>query len=208
MTTPRLELRGATDDLLAELVPMVRAGLADADPPPFDDPMSLYDDDPDTRVDRWLQAVWRGRGRVEPAYWRLYLVVVVGGAVVGVQDVVGTDFDSYGAVSTFSWLAAPSRRLGLGREMREAALHLAFEGLGAVEATSDAFVDNAASNGVSEALGYERNGTTWATRRGRPALLQRWRLTREQWRPHRRDDVVLSGVQGCRRTFRLAAPGS
>ncbi len=52
VTTPRIELRGATDDLLEELVPLVRAGQADADPPPFDDPMSLYESDPDTRVEK------------------------------------------------------------------------------------------------------------------------------------------------------------
>jgi RimJ/RimL family protein N-acetyltransferase len=44
--------------------------------------------------------------------------------------------------------------------MRAAALHLAFAGLGAREATSEAFADNRASNRVSQTLGYEPNGTT------------------------------------------------
>ena len=43
VATPLIELRGASDDLLQGLVPLVRAGQADADPPPFDDPMSLYE---------------------------------------------------------------------------------------------------------------------------------------------------------------------
>ena len=47
---------------------------------------------------------------------------------------------------------------GLGREMREAILHLAFEGLGAEEALSGAFEDNAASLATSRAVGYEENG--------------------------------------------------
>jgi RimJ/RimL family protein N-acetyltransferase len=205
VTTPRVELRGATDDLLEELVPLVRAGQADADPPPFDDPMSLYDGDPDLRVQKWLRAIWRGRGRVASDFWRLHLVVLVDGHPVGMQDVIGTDFDTYGAATTFSWLAADLRGRGLGREMREAALHLAFDGLGAAEASSDAFVDNAGSNRVSEALGYEPNGTDWATRRGEPALINRWRITRERWLPHRRDDIAFSGAEACRRSFQAAS---
>ena len=205
VTTPRIELRGATDELLAELVPLVRAGRADAEPPPYDDPISLYESDGDTRVDKWLQAIWRSRGRVGPDFWRLHLVVVADGRAVGMQDVIGMDFDTYGSVTTFSWLAADLRGRGLGREMREAVLQVAFDGFGAAEAGSEAFLDNAGSNGVSEALGYERNGTTWCTRRGDPQLLQRWRLTRDRWLPRRRDDIVLRGVDACRETFRRTA---
>ena len=36
--TPRLTLAGASDELLGRLVPLVRAGIADAEPWPFDDP--------------------------------------------------------------------------------------------------------------------------------------------------------------------------
>lgn len=205
VTTPRIELRGATDHLLTALVPLVRAGEADADPPPFDDPMSLYDADPDTRVQKWLRAIWRGRGRVDPDFWRLNLVVLSDGQAIGMQDIIGADFDTFGAVTTFSWLAADSRGRGIGREMREAALHLAFEGFGAAEATSDAFVDNASSNRVSETLGYHRNGTDWATRRGEPGLIQRWRITREQWLPRRRDDIAISGAEACRQAFQATS---
>lgn len=201
VATPRLELRGATDDLVAALIPLVRAGQADADPPPFDDPISFYDSDPDARAEKWLRALWRARARVEPDFWRLGLVVLVEGRAVGMQDVIGNGFETFGTITTFSWLAADSRGRGLGLEMRRAALHLAFDGFGATETTSDAFVDNARSNRVSESLGYERNGTEWATRRGEPAQIQRWRLTREQWLPHRRDDITLSGVEACQRTF-------
>jgi RimJ/RimL family protein N-acetyltransferase len=205
VTTPRIELRAATDDLLKELVPLVRAGQADADPPPFDDPMSLYESDPDTRVHKWLQAIWRGRGRVAPDFWRLNLAALIDGQAVGMQDVIGTDFDTYGTVTTFSWLAADFRGRGFGREMREAALHLSFDGFDALEAGSDAFMDNTGSNRVSEKLGYERNGTTWATRRGQPELLQRWRITREQWLPRRRNDIAVSGAEACRKTFQTTS---
>jgi RimJ/RimL family protein N-acetyltransferase len=197
VTTPRLELRGATDDLLDELAEVVRAGGTRADPAPYDDPMSFYEPDPDLRVARWLRAIWRRRGEVEPGAWRLYFVVVVDGRPVGEQTLLGVDFSTFGTVTTFSWLAADQRGRGLGREMREAVLHLAFEGLGAKEASSDAFVDNHGSNAISRRLGYEPNGVDWATRQGEPAQLNRWRLTREGWEQRRRDDVQLHGVEAC-----------
>ncbi len=81
--------------------------------------------------------------------------------------------------------------------MREAVLHLAFEGLGAREASSDAFVDNGGSNGISRHLGYEPNGFDWATRQGEPALLNRWRLTRGTWEARRRDDIQLVNINAC-----------
>ena len=66
IVTPRLELCAATDDVLEQLAPLVRSGEAMADPPPWDDPSSFYEADPDVRVRKWLQGVWRGRGTVRP----------------------------------------------------------------------------------------------------------------------------------------------
>lgn len=194
--TPRLTLAGATDELLERLVPVVRAGIADVEPLPFDDPISFYADSPE-REWQWLQSIWRGRGRVTPDAWRLYFAVLVDGEAVGMQDLTASNFTRFGTVSTFSWLAPGSRGRGLGTEMRAAILHLAFAGLGAREAGSDAFVDNEASNRVSRGLGYEPNGTDWDTRRGEAARIQQWRLTRETWERTRRDDIHLSGVREC-----------
>lgn len=201
--TPRLTLAGASDELLERLVPLVRAGIADSEPWPFDDPSSFYADSPE-REWQWLRAVWRGRGNVSPDRWRLYFAVLVDGEPAGMQDLTGTDFARFGTVSTFSWLAPGNRGQGLGREMRAAILHLAFAGLGAREAGSDAFVDNAASNRVSRSLGYEPNGTDWDTRRGEPARIQQWRLTREAWERARRDDIELTGVAECLPVLGLA----
>ncbi|HSR86014.1 MAG TPA: hypothetical protein VLM11_17705, partial [Streptosporangiaceae bacterium] len=83
--TPRLTLAGATDELLERLVPVVRAGVADAAPWPFDDPMSLYADSPD-REWRWLRAIWAGRARVDQSFWRLYFVVLLDGEPIGMQE--------------------------------------------------------------------------------------------------------------------------
>lgn len=194
--TPRLSLLGATDELLERLVPTVRKGVATKPPWPFDDPMSLYLDAPEREWD-WLRRIWSGRSRVSADFWRLYFVVVADGEPVGMQDLIGTGFAALGTVTTFSWLGPDARGGGLGKEMRQAVLHLAFDGLGAREAGSDAFVDNRASNRISEALGYLPNGFDWATRRGETAQLNRWRLPREQWLTRRRDDIELVGVGEC-----------
>jgi len=196
--TPRLTLAGATDELLERLVPLVRAGVVvDGRPAPFDDPMSLYDDSP-AREWNWLRRIWAGRSRVGTDFWRLYFVVCADGEPVGMQDLIATGFAALGTVQTFSWLAPGVRGRGLGKEARAAVLHLAFDGFAAREASSDAFVDNQASNRVSEALGYRRNGTDWATRRGEAAEVLRWRLTRDEWAPRRRTDIQLSGVKECK----------
>jgi RimJ/RimL family protein N-acetyltransferase len=197
VTTPALELRGATDELLDELAEVVRAGRTHADPLPYDDPMSFYETDPDLRVAKWLRAIWRRRGNVEPDAWRLYFVVTVDGRPVGEQTLTGVHFSTLGTVTTFSWLSSDLRGRGVGREMREAILHLAFDGLGAKEANSDAFVDNQGSNAISRRLGYQPNGLDWATRRGEPAQLNRWRLTRDTWESRRRDDIQLHNMKAC-----------
>ncbi|WP_438489913.1 GNAT family N-acetyltransferase [Streptomyces sp. S186] len=194
--TPRLSLLGATDELLEQLVPAVRKGVAVGPPWPFDDPMSLYQDNPD-REWAWLRGIWAGRAKVSDSFWRLYFVVVVDGRPVGMQDLIGTNFSRFGTVETFSWLSPETRGLGLGKEMRQAVLHLAFAGLGARQADSAAFVDNHASNRVSRAVGYLPNGMDWDTRRGAAAEVNRWKLTREQWLRTRRDDIELVGVADC-----------
>jgi RimJ/RimL family protein N-acetyltransferase len=198
VSTPMLELHAAADDLLDQLAEVVRAGKTHADPAPYDDPMSFYEPDPDLRVAKWLRAIWRGRGKVEPDWWRLYFVVLVNGHPVGMQDLIGVNFATFGTVTSFSWLATDQRGRGLGHEMRAAILHLAFHGLGAKEAGSDAFVDNHGSNAISRDLGYEPNGSDWATRQGEPALLNRWRLTRANWEQHRRDNIHLHTLEACR----------
>ena len=206
IVTPRLELRGATDDLLQQLVPAVRAGAAGADPPPWDDPNSFYEPDPDRRVEGWLRGIWRGRGTVTAERWRLHFVVLVDGRPVGMQDVTGDGFASFGTVETTSWISSEVRRKGIGAESRAAILHLAFEGLGAIEAHSQAGIDNAGSNRISEALGYEPNGTAWATHRGEPVLGHRWRLRRETWLAGRRNDITMSGVGACRSALGIPDP--
>lgn len=89
--------------------------------------------------------------------------------------------------------------------MRAAVLHLAFAGLGAEYATSEAFTDNAASLGVSRKLGYVFDGTYRQVIRGKPATQQRLRLDRAGWRAHRTTEVQITGLAECLPDFGLTA---
>jgi RimJ/RimL family protein N-acetyltransferase len=115
---------------------------------------------------------------------------MVEGSPIGMQDLIGIDFAALGTVSTFSWLQPSFRRRGwaprCARQYSNLAPSTAWT---LVRASSEAFTDNEASNAVSRALGYEPNGTTWATRRGNPALLTAWKLTRKNWE---RSDATTS----------------
>ncbi len=92
--------------------------------------------------------------------------------------------------------------------MRAAVLELAFTHLGALEAHSSAFHDNATSLGVSRRLGYEPNGSWLAPRRGRPDRMEGLRLTRERWERYRRHQILVTGVEGCLELFGVGALGS
>ncbi len=70
------------------------------------------------RVAKWLRAIWRGRGNVDPDGWRLYFVVMLEGRPVGEQTLTGVHFSTLGTVTTFSWLSVDERGRGLGHELR------------------------------------------------------------------------------------------
>jgi RimJ/RimL family protein N-acetyltransferase len=127
--------------------------------------------------------------------------VFVDGRAVGVQALTADHFAATRTVTTGSWLGRAHQGLGIGKEMRAAILHLAFEGLGAERAESAAFADNAPSFGTSRALGYTERGRGIAARRGRPESIAYFRLERADWAAQRRDDITLTGLEPCRSLF-------
>lgn len=153
-----------------------------------------------------LRWAWRCRAETSPASWRLPMAVLAEGEVVGVQDLSAERFAQLRSVSTGSWLARRAQGRGIGTEMRLAVLHLAFDGLGALEAHSEAFVGNAASQGVSRALGYEPNGVARGLRGGVPDLLVRFRMDAAGFARLRREDVVIEGLGGEARELLGADP--
>ena len=202
--TPRLELRLITDDELPEFIELGR-DIHDDSPFPFVLGWSTLAD-PEFS-EGFAQFHWRTRGTLTPQDWVLPFGVFVDGVGVGLQAVEAKNFRTLRVAETGSWLSRRYQRQGIGVEMRAAALHFIFEGLGAAEATSTARTTNAGSIGVSTALGYEVNGTDLSDFNGEIAEQFRFRLKRAAWEESKRGDIELTGVEGCLRLLGLEAPG-
>jgi RimJ/RimL family protein N-acetyltransferase len=133
--------------------------------------------------------------------------VLHAGEPVGIQGFFGTDVAVTRTVETGSWLGLRYQGRGIGTGMRRLVLHLLFEGLGMQAATTAAFADNPASNGVTRRIGYEPDGTDVVAREGKSAVSNRYRLTREAWESQGdRPEVELHGVGPVRQLLGLDAP--
>ncbi|MER6116272.1 GNAT family protein [Streptomyces sp. NPDC001743] len=197
--TPRLELRLPDLALLGELSAVAAGGVHAPDAMPFTVPWT--DCPPGERGRAVFQHVLGTIAGWQESDWALSLAVLHEGRVVGRQDVTSKSFSVTREVSTGSWLGIAHQGRGIGTEMRAAALHLAFAGLGAGTAVSDAMTDNARSLGVSRRLGYLPDGLTVATLRGERVTLQRLRLERARWEEHRTVAVTTEGLDDCRAMF-------
>lgn len=195
ITTPRIVLRYPNDDDLFALAAVLADGIHDPDRMPFNHPWTRAKS-PDLERNS-LRHWWGLRAELTPEQWYLPMTVFDDGEPVGVQGVGAKDFAMTRTVTTGSWLVQRAQGRGLGKEMRAAVLHLAFEGLGAVEAYTDAFEDNAASLGVTRALGYEANGTVLRIRDGQAARALLYVMTRSRWESRRRDDITIGGLDPC-----------
>ncbi|HYM82574.1 MAG TPA: GNAT family protein, partial [Candidatus Dormibacteraeota bacterium] len=125
---------------------------------------------------------------------------------IGAQTLFARDFPTLRLVRSGSWLGLPFQGRGLGKAMRTGVLGLAFDGLGAQVAESEAFLDNARSAGVSRSLGYEENGTGRLAPEGEARETRRFRLTRDGWRGRQRPAVAIEGLEGCLELFGAQAP--
>jgi RimJ/RimL family protein N-acetyltransferase len=201
LTTPRLELRLATDVELGELADLAALGIHDPAEMPF---LVPWTDLPPLDLGRSvLQWAWRLKATWTPQSWSLPLAVFFDGRIVGMQDLRAAEFAVLREVTTGSWLGRAYQGQGIGTEMRAAALHLAFDGLAAENATSGARDDNAASRRVSAKLGYADDGVERHVVRDQPVAFRRLRLSRAQWLAHRTTPVVVEGLEPCRFLFGL-----
>ncbi|PRY19147.1 GNAT family N-acetyltransferase [Pseudosporangium ferrugineum] len=195
LRTPRLELRLPDLDDLARLGDVAAAGVHDPAVMPF--VVTWTDTTPEERARNTIQWQWTQWGRWSPQDWTLQLVVVADGQVIGTQEVGARNFATSRVVGTGSWLGLPHQGRGYGTEMRAAVLHLAFAGLGAEYATTEAFEDNAASYAVSRKLGYTDNGVEWHTVRGKRVTGRRLVLDRAAWAAARTTEVEITGLEPC-----------
>jgi RimJ/RimL family protein N-acetyltransferase len=195
VVTPRLELRYPDDDLVAAIAERSAEEIHDPSSMPFSTPWTRT---PKADLPRSsMQHLWKQRAELSPGDWSLPLCVTVDGEPSGIQVIGAKHFAITRSVSTGSWLVRRAQGQGLGKEMRAAVLHLAFAGLDAQEAHTEAFADNPRSIGVTTSLGYEPAGSYADAREGAHVRHLRFLLTRDRWQAIRRDDIELSGVGAC-----------
>ena len=199
--TPRLELRVPGLDRLAELAELAAAGVHDPAVQPF---VVEWTDAPPERVAASvLKWQWRSWAGWLPENWSLNFVAIADGRVVGTQGLDAERFATLREVGTGSWLGRAEQGRGLGTEMRAAVLELAFAGLGAEFATSEAFEDNHASYAVSRKLGYADDGIARHVVRDSAVTGRRLRLDREGWEKARTVPVRIDGLAPCLPMFGL-----
>ncbi|MFE5409804.1 GNAT family N-acetyltransferase [Microbacterium sp. NPDC056569] len=187
-----LELRWIDDEVLVHLAELAGRGIHDPDTMPFEHPWSRGTAEEVARSVLTFQ--WGIRNRVSPDAFVLEFAVLRDGVPAGVQGLTANDWSVLRRVNTGSWLGRAHQGRGIGTRMRMLALHLAFEGLGAREATSGAFVDNGPSNAVSRRVGYESDGAFFVAREGVAVLHNRFVMSRERWESLRRDHIAALGA--------------
>jgi RimJ/RimL family protein N-acetyltransferase len=195
LSTPRLELRVPDLADLAQLAETAVAGVHDPGSQPFLVPWT--DGSPEEVARGTLQFHWRMLGQWSPSQWSLNFVTVLDGQVIGTQSIDARNFATLREVGTGSWLGRAQHGNGFGTEMRAAVLELAFAGLDAQSATSEAFADNAASYAVSRKLGYTDDGIARHVVRGQAVTGRRLRLDRPGWAAARSVPVRIEGLAPC-----------
>ncbi len=200
-----IELWLPADEELAALADLAAQGVHRPQEMPFFVPWTRPE--PPESQRSFLQYHWSLRAAWQPAGWSLNLGTFRAGEPVGSQEISGKGFAVRRSVSTGSWLGQRFHRRGIGTAMRAAVLALAFDGLGALDARTGAFEDNASSLGVTRKLGYRENGHEVHDREGQRAVELRFVMTAEDWRSRSRPEVEIEGLEACRELFGLPSTG-
>lgn len=196
VVTPRLVLRYIDDELGVQLATLAAKGIHDPATMPFSEP---WTDVPSPQLERnSLQFYWRNRAEATAQRWNLDLAVLVDDSVVGMCSVHAEDFPHNRSLTTGSWIGLAHQGQGIGKEVRQGALHLIFAGFDADLAITRAWHDNAASLGVARSLPYIETGSTTEDRRDRPDIMVGFAMTPGRWATIRRDDIRLVGIEAVR----------
>ncbi|MFI5044693.1 MAG: GNAT family N-acetyltransferase [Acidimicrobiales bacterium] len=212
--TPRLELRPLAQQEMFDLVEVMRAGIHDPADMPFLNPFTdLPSPERERNAYRYFLSNW---ATWTPLDWKLTFAVYLrpdtgpdvatgapAGTCVANQSIMAKQFPIRRVVDTGSWVGRAHHGHGIGKEMRAAVLHFAFEGLGAQRAQTEAFVDNPASQRVTESLGYTDDGGGVDVQRDHARRVHRYALERDEWARRRRDDITLAGLEGALDMFGL-----
>jgi len=205
VATPELRLRLPRDEELDTLAARAAGRVIGPEQAAWMGPWAQL---PSPAFERnFVQYHWAQRGNWTPAAWSLQLGIFPAGeaAPAGVMGVEATEFAHTRTATTGSWLLPEWRGRGLGKAARAAMLTLLFDGLGARRARSAAHPDNAASHGVSRALGYREDGTETIASGAGDVEHTRLVLPRAAWTP--RGDHAITGLDACRGLFGLDQTG-
>ena len=206
VSTPRLRLRYVDDDLGERLAELAALGIHDPATMPFSEPWT--DASPPELQRNTVRYYWRCRAETGCDAWAVNLAAfdhreqLVGACCLEAQN-----FRQSRTASTGSWIGRSFQRRGLGREMREAGLHLLFAGLGAERVVTQAWHDNVASLAVTRSLPYTLVGSGEELRRDRPDTLLTFSMARDQWQSFRRNDIKLVGTAATRQFLGLTPAG-
>lgn len=198
--TSRLCLRLPDLDELAALAELAGRGVHRPEERPFLTPWTegtLADVAETVLRDHWSDLhSWR----VDD--WRLGLGVFLAEDLpVGIVTLRARDFPVLREVSSSSWLGLEHHGRGIGTEARTGLLALAFDHLGATDATTEVFGDNHASHGVSRKLGYRPDGISRDARGDEALVSDRLRLTSATWAGVDHVPVAVEGLDRARSMF-------
>lgn len=202
--TPRLTLRLPDDDDLLDLAEVGAGGVHPPDEMPFETRWTEVP--PPFQQRNTLGFFWTQRTTLQGDAPHLTLVAVVDGEVVGTQAMMTSSWSGTRTFETGSWLGLAHQGRGLGKEMRIAVLHLAFDGFGALRCTTAAHDDNPASIGVTRALGYRPDGNELVASPDGPRVLERFVMDRSDFESVRRDDIELVGAKAVVELFGSERP--
>jgi RimJ/RimL family protein N-acetyltransferase len=194
VSTPRLVLRYVTDELGEQLAELAARGIHDPATMPFSEPWT--DVEPPELQRNTLRYLWRCRAETTSQQWHLNLAAHDrDGQLIGLCSLDAEEFPTRRTATTGSWIGRQFQGQGLGREMRQAALHLLFVGLNGERATTRAWHDNTASLRVTQSLPYTEDGAVQEQRRDRPDTMLAFSMDRARWQTVRRNDIELIGIE-------------
>lgn len=198
--TPRLTLRLPVESELAPLALVAANDVHAPDERPFLTPWT--EGRPEEVARLVVQDHWEGPASWRPEGWRLSLgVFEAGSRPIGMVTLRARAFRVVREVTTSSWLGLAHQGRGLGTEARAGLLTLAFDHLGATDATTEVFPDNHASQGVSRKLGYVSDGISRDARGDDVLVSDRLRLTADRWAEDERPAITVEGVEAARSMF-------
>lgn len=181
LQTPRLFLHIPNDTEIKQLAQITVDGIQDPERPHYQIE-NWYSGSLNDRENYLKSLVHNQLYNWNKNDWQLPLVVIWENKPIGLITLYAKDFPITRGFGCGYWLGRTYHNQGLGTEMLEAGLALAFESLNAKEAYLGAWADNVISLHLMEKLGFVFNGEYWMVRQGQAVKDKRMRLPKENWK--------------------------